>query len=436
MDNFFTSLGLRFRQSRETSTAPAPDISAKESGADWAERIASVSGRSSLLVPAWYRGVSLIMQTMGQMVIQYQRRSKTGGNYQEDLYGPNGRLNYLLQVRPNALMTASQMMEQIEFRKIYTGNAYVYVERSREGDIEALWLCTCASRNPLDDTYQITFYRPGGVASCSDVPAEQVLHFRNVFLGDDMFHGQPTVDYALRALQISATADLQSLHDMAKGGKQKLLVTEKTPDTGSVGILSGGRLDKSEMKSLADRLGEDWMSKDAVFVDNLADAKVISQTAAELRLLETRGFQIADIARVLGVPRVMMMDDSNSSYKSPEAATQEFLLRTIQPRIREMEDEMNSKLLGPGDFGKRRVHICEKALRRLDPAAQANLDKTHLETGAYTPNEIRAQYDLPSVEGGDTNYVSTNLAELGSDKLRRPASPAGATHGNEKGGET
>ena len=112
-----------------------------------------------------------------------------------------------------------------------------------------------------------------------------------------------------------------------------------------------------------------------------------------------------------------MMDDSNSSYKTPEAATQEFLLRTISPLIREMEDEYNSKLLGAEDFGKRRIHICEKALRRLDPTAQANLFKTYLETGAYTVNEIRGEMDMPSVEDGDKNYISTNLAELGSEKL-------------------
>ena len=40
-----------------------------------------------------------------------------------------------------------------------------------------------------------------------------------------------------------------------------------------------------------------------------------------------------------------------------------------------------------------------------------------LETGTNTVNEIRQKYDLPSVEGGDTIYVSTNLAELGSKKL-------------------
>ena len=35
-----------------------------------------------------------------------------------------------------------------------------------------------------------------------------------------------------------------------------------------------------------------------------------------------------------------------------------------------------------------------------------------------TVNEIRKQFDMPAVDGGDTIYLSTNLAELGSDKLR------------------
>ncbi len=444
MDNFFIKFaGLSRKREvggisgnlldghQENTQQAAP----KNSGGNWTEQIAPVGGRNSLLVPAWYRGVSLIMQTMGQMLVQYQRRSKEGGNYREDLFGPSGRLNYMLQVRPNPLMTASQMLEQVEFRKIYNGNAYIFIEYDWQGDLNALWLCSSGAYDIVSDSYSLTYNRPGGVSTLTGVPAEQVLHFRNVFLRDDMIEGVPAINYAVRALQISATADKQSLHDMAKGGKQKLLVTEKAPETGSVGMLSGGRADQDEMRSLAERLGEDWMSQDAVFVDNLADAKVISQTAAELRLLETRGFQVADIARVLGVPKVMMMDDSNSSYKTPEAATQEFLLRTIQPRVREMEDEMNSKLVGMQDFGKRRIHICEKALRRLDPASQARLDKTHLETGAYTPNEIRAQYDLPSVQGGDTNYLSANLAELGSEKLRKDSPSAATPRDPEKDGE-
>ena len=160
------------------------------------------------------------------------------------------------------------------------------------------------------------------------------------------------------------------------------------------------------------------LSKDVILTSNVVDTKIISQTAMELRTLENRNFQVADLARFLGVPKIMMMDDSGSSYKSPEAATQEFLLRTISPRVREYEDELNAKLLTADDFGSRRVHVCEQALRRLDPKGQSDLDKVRLETGVMSPNELRAQYDLGTIENGDVHYVSTNLAELGSEKLR------------------
>jgi hypothetical protein len=57
------------------------------------------------------------------------------------------------------------------------------------------------------------------------------------------------------------------------------------------------------------------------------------------------------------------------------------------------------------------------ALRRLDAKGQAEIDKLHLESG-WSVNELRSQYDLPNIPDGDSHYVSTNLAEVGSEKLR------------------
>lgn len=426
MDNFFINWA---RRSRRETTASASATQTEQTSADYTAHVVLPTGRRSLLIPAWYRGVSLIMQTMGQMQVQYQRLNREGGNYTEDRYGSNRRLNYLLQVRPNPLLTGSQLLEQIEYRKIYFGNAYVYIERDVEGETSALWLCTSGSYDITTDKYLLTYQRRGSMMSVVADSAD-VLHFKNVFLSDDMLTGLPTIRFAMKALAIAATADEQTLKDMAKGGKHKLLVQENEPQQGTMGLLSKGRANQDELKRITEQLGEDFMSKDAVFLNNIADVKIISQTAAELRTLENRGYQVADLARLLGVPTIMMMLDSGNNYKTPEAATQEFLLRTIQPRIREMEDEFNSKLLGVDDFGRRRIHICEQALRRLDPKQQADLDKIHLETGAMNVNEIRAQYDLPEVPDGDIFYVSTNLAVIGSDKLR--SSGAGHPSGTDQ----
>lgn len=416
MDNFFKFWG---RSKREvvagvpSTTNPSDPSNQTVVTGDWKENIVTPTGRKSLVVPAWFRGVSLIMQTMGQMRVQYQRMNGDGGNFVEDRYGEARRLNYLLQVRPNPLMTASQLQEQIEFRKIYYGNAYVYIDRQPNGYPLYLWLCTGGGYDPVSDTYHLTYNRKGAPAIVVEAPAEDVLHFKNIFMTDDYYIGIPTIVYAMKTLSIAATADEQALKDMAKGGKHKVILQEeKSPSLGT-----RGRANRDELKKMKDQFASDWNNGDFMLLDNVADTKIISQTAAELRLLENRGFEVNDIARILGIPRIMMMEDQGASYKMPEHATQEFLLRTIQPRIRSYEDEYNSKMLNEFDFGKRRIHVCELALRRLDAKGQAEIDKMHLEAG-WSVNELRSQYDLPNIPNGDAHYVSTNLAEVGSEKLR------------------
>ena len=396
------------------TTDPNAPSNQPPKGGNWEANVVRPYGRTSLLVPTWTRCVTLIMQTMGQMVIQYQRMNGEGGNFVEDRFKKNGYLNYLLQVRPNPLMTASQMQEQIEYRKIYYGNAYVYIDRGLDGYPVNLWLCTGGGYDPLSNTYNLVYNSDMGPRMMVEVESRDVLHFKNVFLTDDYYMGIPTIDYAFKALTIAATGDEQALQDMAKGGKHKVLIQEeKSPQIGT-----RGRANQNEMKNMTKKFSDDWAANDVVMLDNVADAKVISQTAQQLQLLEQRGYSDEALCRLMGVPKIIaIVGDGGGNYRMPEHATQEFLLRTIQPRIREHEDEFNSKLLSPGDFGQRRIHVCELALKRLDAKGQAEIDKLHLETG-WSVNELRSQYDLPNIDTGNDHYVSTNLAQVGSEKLR------------------
>jgi len=434
MDNWFSLFRRREVQTPGVPSNTAPAQAPAPKGGNWESNIVRPYGRSSLLIPTWTRCVTLIMQTMGQMVIQYQRMNGEGGNFIEDRYGKNGILNYMLQVRPNPMMTASQMQEQIEYRKIYYGNAYVYIERGTDGYPINLWLCTGGGYDPLSNRYNLVYNSDRGPRMMTDCDARDVLHFKNVFLTDDMYMGIPTIDYAFKALTIAATGDEQALMDMAKGGKHKVLIQEQQSPT----LGTRGRASQSELRKVRDDFAKDWMSNDVAILDNVADAKVISQTAQQLQLLEQRGYSDEALCRLLGVPKIIaIVGDGGGNYRMPEHATQEFLLRTIQPRVREHEDEFNSKLLTPGDFGKRRIHVCELALKRLDAKGQAEIDKLHLESG-WSVNEIRSQYDLPSIPDGDDHYVSMNLGVVGSPKLKegntggRPVNPEPNNDGNKE----
>ena len=435
MDNFFRNWFKReATPGVPATTNPNAPENQQTGGGNWEAKVVRPNGRRSLLVPAWCRGVSLIMQTMGQMVTQYQKLNSEGGNFVEDRWGLGRKLNYLLQVRPNPLMTASEMQEQIEFRKIYWGNAFVYIERDGYGDPRYLWLCTGGGYNPIMDTYDVTYNDLRGPKIGMSVPSKDILHYKNVFLTEDMYMGIPMIWVAQNSLSIAATGNEQALQDMAKGGKMKMLLSQQSE--AKQGLLGTGLYNKDAVKDYAKEVENDWQDQDVVILRGYEHAQIVSQTAQQLQLLESRGYEVSEIARILGIPRIMMMEEQGSNYKMPEHATQEFLLRTIQPRIRKHEDELNSKLLGESDFGKRRIHVCELPLRRLDAKGQAEIDKLHLESG-WSVNELRAAYDLPAIAEGDAHYVSTNLAEVGSEKLRSNGGgrPADNQTGNDNGSQ-
>ena len=380
-------------------------------------RISHARPETALVVSAVYRAVELRAKTEAQFAIQYQRKNKEGGNYVTDMWGPGRDLNYLLQMQPNPISTASSLIEQVVIRRLLLGNAFVYIERNEWGEPLNLWLADCGGYNELTGTYTLTYLGDTGVKFKVDAPREDVLHFANTFRYQEGFWGLSTIRYAAETLSLIKTESNQMLETAAKGGRVKAFIGEQPPSAGYSPI-SQGLFDPTQMKNYAKEINEEIYNQDIVSLRGLDKVVPISMTSQDMQMIEHLSMGLDDVARFFGTPRPLLMLDTNSHYTTPTNATLEYMQRTVQPDIIEMEQEFNRKLLTRDDFGKRRIHMCEQPLLRLDKEAQAKVDKMMLETGAASPNEIRQQYDRPAVEGGDTIYVSTNLAELGSEKLR------------------
>ena len=390
-------------------------------GASYGNRtVYAGSPETSLSVSAWHRGLTLIGDTMGMMPVAYQRKSKQGGNFVDFNYGVGGSLNYLLQVRPNPLMTAFELSKQAAIQRIQSGNAFIYIERDCQGDVVAFWLATTGAYLEPTNQFLLTYTGIGGPKTVT-ADASDVIHLPNTFRRPGSILGLPTLLHARDALSLAATSNALTLENAAKGGRMKIIVREETAKASTFGTLAGGRYNPKELERKTAELAETLYGNDVLLLTNALDVVNISQNAQQQELLESRKFNTAEIGRFLGVPKILLMDDSGSSYKSPEAATQEFYMRCISPQAEQKEQEYGGKLLDPQDFGRRRFHVCEQPLFRLDPKGQAEIDGLRLNSGTATVNELRAKYDLPEVEGGDTVYISTNLAELGSEKLRGAA---------------
>ena len=401
-----------------TTTDPKAAENQGTATGSFADRIVSVrSPHAALTISAVYRAVGLIARTEGQFQVQYQRLNSEGGNYVPVLGNPNSkyanngqRLNYLLQVRPNPMMTASAFMQGLVISKLQNGNGIAYIERGDDGEPRALWLCTGAQYNELTGHYLLQYYTRRGIVQRTDVPAEDVIHIPNTYKYDNGW-GIPTIRFAIDTLSLIKTETNQAMETAAKGGRVKLIIGEEKPPQGA-GTFAFGMLNKDQIDAYARELNARMYQQDVVGIRGLTALHNISMSAQDQQMIEVLGMGINDVCRFYGCQRPLLMEDTNSHYSTYQNARMEFLQWTVQPDITEIEQEFNSKLLTEYDFGQRRYHLCEQPIMRLDKEAQAKVDQIMLQTGAATVNEVRQQYDRPAVENGDEPMASANLMTL------------------------
>ena len=395
-----------------SSTMPAEPP--KVEGGDYQERIAYVRGpEQALVVGAVYRAVNLRADTMSVMPVQYQKRDFEKGNYYTDMRGLGKRMNYLLQEEPNPIMSAVDMWKLVEINRLFFGNSFVYIERDEFGFPINLWLVKTGGYNIATGTYSsIVYLTDHDYVTKVNVPREDVLHFPNTFRYGNYIWGIPTLQYAIETLSLNRTLRHQALETAAKGGRVKLIIGEEKPANAG-GTLAYGLLNKNQMDEYAQELQKKMYSgHDILAIRGLDKIQNISMTSAEMQMFEQMGATNDDVARFFGVPRPLLMLDTNSHYNDYQNATMEFHTRTILPQKTGNEKEIARKLIGFRDYGVRRIHICEKPLLAMDPERQAKVDQLNLQTGAMTVNEIRAGHDMPTVENGDEPMASANLLTL------------------------
>ena len=382
-------------------------------GGSFEERIVRARDpQKALTVSAVYRATELRAKTIGQMPVQYQRKDVEGGNFTPWMMGLGKRINYLLQEEPNPLMSGSSLWEQVTIDRILRGNGFVYIERDIFGDPVHLWLARCGGYNYGNDTYSVTYFTNYGPMMKDDVKPQDVMHFANTFRYQDYaLWGIPTLKYAADTLSLIKTENQLALETAAKGGRVKGFISEeKMPNT--KGTMAGGRFNQKTVNELEKDLNRKVYDQDITALQNMDKFTNVSLSAQDMQMIEQLNLSLDDVARFWGVPRPLLMLDTNSHYNDYSNATMEFMSRTIGPDKTDMEKEIARKLLGEKFYGVRRIHICEKPLLAMDPERQAKVDKMYLEAGVKTVNELRGEHDMPAVENGNEPMASANLLTL------------------------
>lgn len=140
----------------------------------------------------------------------------------------------------------------------------------------------------------------------------------------------------------------------------------------------------------------------------------VSQNSKDSQLLESRIYNIQDIARYFNINPVLLGDLSHSSYSTIEASLLEFATHTLYPYITLIENELNKKLLMPKETDLY-IDLDANFILKSDKSTQANYLSTLKNAGIITINEARQQLGLNNVDGGDQLMV--NFTNIENNKI-------------------
>jgi HK97 family phage portal protein len=141
--------------------------------------------------------------------------------------------------------------------------------------------------------------------------------------------------------------------------------------------------------------------------------KPITITPEESQFLETRKFQVTEIARLFGVPPHMIgdLERSTSWGTGIEQQSIGFVTYTLRPWLTRIESALSKQLPG-GQFVKFNVD----GLLRGDSKSRHESYRLGLDGGYYSPNEVRAWEDLAPIENGDSYRQPLNFGPLGAEE--------------------
>ena len=141
----------------------------------------------------------------------------------------------------------------------------------------------------------------------------------------------------------------------------------------------------------------------------------ISISPEQAQFLETRKFQIDEIARIFRVPPHMVGDLEKSSFSNIEQQSLEFVKYTLEPWIIRWEQSINRALLSETEKAAYFVKFNVEGLLRGDYQSRMAGYATARQNGWMSANDIRELENLdriPPEQGGDLYLINGNMTKL------------------------
>ncbi|MBQ1811984.1 MAG: phage portal protein [Erysipelotrichaceae bacterium] len=379
-----------------------------------------VTERSAMQMTAVYACIRILSEAIAGLPLHLYRYNSEGGKEK----ALNHPLYLLLHDEPNPEMSSFVFRETLMTHLLLWGNAYAQIIRNGKGDIVALYpLMANKMQVNRDDKGELyyEYYRSmdENQKECGTVilSSRDVLHIPG--LGFDGLVGYSPIAMAKNAIGLAMAAEEYGSKFYANGAAPSGVLEH--PGT----IKDPSRVRESWQSTFG---GSANSNKIAVLEEGMKYTP-ISISPNEAQFLETRKFQINEIARIFRVPPHMVGDLEKSSFSNIEQQSLEFVKYTLDPWVVRWEQSIQRSLLSPTEKPEYFVKFNLEGLLRGDYQSRMAGYATARQNGWMSANDIRELENLdkiPKEEGGDLYLINGNMLPL--DK-------AGAFSNKNKGGD-
>ena len=139
--------------------------------------------------------------------------------------------------------------------------------------------------------------------------------------------------------------------------------------------------------------------------------KQMAQTNNDAQMIEARRMGVLDVARLFGIPPVMLGEAAGESYKSVEQTTLNFLVFCLMPDLKRHEAAMNRDLLLPKERVDHFIEFNFSSLVRGDFKTRYDSYAIGRQWGFLSVNDIRRFENLPPIQGGDIYLNPLNMVD-------------------------
>lgn len=313
----------------------------------------------------------------------------------------DNKLDDILYRRPNEEMNGFTFKEVLIQHLLGWGNAYAEIERNRNGDIVNLWPIDPASVSAERDSRGRLYY---------DVASERGANIeimpRDMFAvrgpSRDGIVGYSVIDQAKESISLGLATEAFGASFYGNGAIPGTVITND----------GSSKLNQEGVKNLLATFNrKNKGAKNAMKTEYLdAGLKIerIGIPPQDAQFLESRKFQIQEIARWFRIPPHKLADLERSTHTNIEAQNIEFVTDAVIPWVSRLENQANFSLIkDPANFYTKMNVL---GILRGDSKARSEYYKTLANLGVLSIDEIREREDMDSIgENGDLRLVPMNM---------------------------